>query len=236
MLTSLLLGSAFASAALASADKGIPLDPPLPLAAQPWQATITAWDLPPQRAEYLTEQVEELRCQLQLDIQPDGSHSTTVLTCPETMADAALEATGRWSFAAAEAEQPTRARLDYVLRYNHSLGSLTLHAEIDPGAQAALAGVEGRPGLRLVHEASPVKPLERKLPRKARKAGLDTTTCHLRARVGTSGRVLETLVVECPEQLSADAAKRVSKARFSPTRVDGLRQEDVVEVDITYQR
>lgn len=221
---------------LALAGEGITLDPPLPVAGEPWSATATAWDLPPQRPEYLTEEVEELRCPLRLEIQPDGSHQVDGSACPASMVEDALAAAGRWSFAPVEAEGPTVAGLQYVVRYSHSLGAMTLHAEVDPGAGAARAGVEGRPGLKLVHEARPDKPLVRKLPGKAAKAGLGDTACHFRVRVGTSGRALETLVLDCPDALVEDATRRAVKARYIPTRVDGRSQEDVVDVQVTYQR
>ncbi len=232
MLASMLLLSL-----AAHAQAGIPLDPPIPVRGDPSTVVATAWDLPPQKPSYLTQDVAELRCPVQVTVMADGGHLGTADDCPDSMRADALDATARWAFSSpADAVLPTVATLVYVVKYNDLLGAMTLHAELDPGAQAAQAGVEGRPGLRLVHEAELTAPLLRKLPGKARKAGLEDTTCRLRARVTAGGRASEVLVEDCPPLLAHDAQKRVLKARYSPTMIDGSAQEDVIDVTVTYQR
>lgn len=223
-----LLAALFFAPALA--QEGIALDPPQAVRGDPRPALALAWDLPPQRPEYLAEEVEELRCALSLAVDAEGGVLPTVVSCPEPMATEALVAAGRWRFAPDPA--PTTVSLVYVLRYSAALGAMTLHAELDPGADAALS--EGRPGLRLVHEASPLRPLSYAIPGKARKAGQGPADCALRVRVGASGRVLDILAVACPPPLLADANKRLLKERFAPTRVDGQAQEDVIDLVLRY--
>ncbi len=110
------------------------------------------------------------------------------------------------------------------------------HAASVRGAVAAVEGQPGRPGLRLVHEGALLAPIDRKLPGKARKAGLTDTTCRLRARVTAGGQASQVLIEDCPPELASDAQKRVLKARYLPTFVDGQPQEDVLDIVVTYHR
>jgi len=201
---------------------------------------VTAWELPHADPTWLTEEVSELRCTVQVQLAPDGSATATAEDCPAAMQADALAATAAWRFQpaggpAASPTGPTQLRLRYVLRYSGTIGAMTLHAELDPGAQAAGEGLQGPAGLRLVHEASPRKPLDRKLSGKARKAGVEPAACALRVRVEASGRASEALAETCPDALSPDALKTVLGARYEPTRVDGTAQQDVVDVVVDYR-
>lgn len=220
-------------AALAAAP-GIPLQPPVPITGQPWGALVTAWALPPQTPGYLVEEVERLDCPVAVTLQPDGTPTPDAAACPESMRQAALDAALQWTFQPVEpTDQPTLLGLLFVVRYNASLGAMTLSAELDPGS--AHATEEGRPGLKLVRPASLAAPVQVKLKGKQRKAGLGPTTCALRARVTAAGQVTETLVVDCPAALSPDAEARLRDARWRPGRIDGQLVEDVVDATVSYR-
>ncbi|NOY26326.1 MAG: hypothetical protein GXP62_10685 [Oligoflexia bacterium] len=232
LLTSTVLAALLAGTARAQ-DDGIALDPPVPIAGDPWNAQVTAWALPPQTTSYLVQDVPRLTCPVTLVIQPDGAAVATAETCPETMRQAALTAAAMWTFSPVEAsDQPSTAQIRFVVRYNAALGAMTLFAELDPGSDHPYE--EGRPGLKLIRPATPTKALEFKLKGKQRKAGIEPANCSLRARVTADGRVTESLVVACPDALAKDAQARVAKARFLAGRVDGQVVEDVTDVVVRY--
>ncbi|RME22549.1 MAG: hypothetical protein D6798_15560 [Deltaproteobacteria bacterium] len=235
MLLSLLLPLS-ACALEAFALDGIALDPPQPIRGDPVDAAAVAWDLPRQDPAWLTDDTETLRCTVVMDIAADGGHVDHADDCPEAMRIDAIDAASRWRFAPLAGAEATRVTVTFVVRYSAPLSTMTLHAELDPGVEAARAGLAGRPGLRLVHEGGLVAPLVRRMPRAARKAGLPDTTCHLRARVTRGGQASQVLVEDCPPELATDAQKRVLRARFEPTLVDGQPQEDVLDVTVSYQR
>lgn len=222
------------AASAASADEGIPLDPPVPVDGSPWSAQLTAWALPPQSTDYLVEEVERLACPLRFTVQPDGSATVDGSACPDSMRPAALEAAALWSFQPVEpTDQAATLRASFVVRYSAALGAMTLFTELDPGAAHPFE--EGRPGLKLVLAATPAKPLAFKLKGKQKKAGAEPGSCTLRARIAMDGRVTETLVERCAPELARDAEARVRKARFSPGRIDGQVVEDVTDVVVTYR-
>lgn len=217
-----------------AAEGGIPLDPPVPVAGMPWSALATAWALPPQRPEYLVEDVDRLPCPVTVTLQPDGVASVDASTCPESMRSAALEAAALWTFQPVEpAAVPTTLGLTFVVRYNAELGAMTLFVEVDPGAVRATE--EGRPGLKLVRPATPRAAIEGKLKGKQRKAGLAPAECALRVRVGEDGRATESLIVSCPEALAAGSQALALGARWEPGRVDGQPVEDVADVVVSWR-
>lgn len=221
-----------------AADGGIPLDPPVPVAGRPWSALATAWALPPQRVEYLTEEVDRLPCPVAFTLQPDGAATVDASACPESMRAAAQEAAALWTFQPVQpGPQPTTLGLTFVVRYNAELGAMTLFAELDPGAAHAFE--EGRPGLKLVRPATPRGSdpgvLEGKLKGKQRKAGLGATDCALRVRVGPDGRARESLVVSCPAALSAGSQALAMGARWEPGTIDGQPVEDVTDVVVRWR-
>ena len=220
----------------ARAQDAVSLDPPLPVQASPWPVRATAWLLPHADAAWLEEGDAERRCPVEVQVAPDGSVSAQAPDCPAAMQADALAATAAWRFQPVKpTDQPTTLGLTYIVRFSKTIGAMTLHAEFDPGAQAAEDGLEGPTGLRLVHEASPAQPLVRPLPRKVRKAGQAATACTLRVRVEISGKPSEALIQDCPDALSPDALKTTLRARYEPTRVDGSPQSDVVDVSVRYR-
>ncbi|MCK6504226.1 energy transducer TonB [Myxococcota bacterium] len=221
-----------------AAEGGIPLEPPVPVAGRPWSALATAWALPPQRVEYLTEEVDRLPCPVAITLQPDGIATADADACPEAMRAAALEAAAQWTFQPVDpGPAPATLGLTFVVRYNAELGAMTLFAELDPGPAHAFE--EGRPGLKLVRPATPrgADPgrLEGKLKGKQRKAGLAAADCALRVRVGPDGRATESLVVSCPLELAAGSQALALGARWEPGTVDGQPVEDVTDVVVSWR-
>ncbi|MCB9779291.1 MAG: hypothetical protein H6742_12060 [Alphaproteobacteria bacterium] len=216
----------------ARAAAPLTLDPPVPVHGAPHGLFATTWDLPPQRAEYMTEPVAELRCPVSLRVAPDGALSASAPACPETMRDAALDAIAGWSFAGPVGPEGTTLTVSFVLRHSETIGSLSLFAEVDPGPDHA-DGV-GRPGLKLVSPARPKKPLVGKRSGALRKAGAEPGDCVYEVRISASGTLLEQAPLACPEPLRADAEKRLARAKWRPGREDGVTRQDVTEVTIAY--
>lgn len=218
---------------LALAQDALTLSEPLPIAGQPHPATVTAFALPPQKVAYITDDALTRACEIVVTLQPDGATALAAAACPPPMIEDARAITGQWRFIADPAATgPTTLRVRYVLVYSAALGTTTLHAEIDPGADHL--DIEGSPGLKLVHPATLAAPLEAKLPKSAAKAGLGPTECKLKATVDARGKVAATAVVACPEALLKDASKRVRGAKFSPYAVDGNASATEVEVSVRY--
>lgn len=217
----------------ARAQEAARVDPPLPVHGDPWTAQIQAYALPPQDVRWLTDDAPTRTCSLDLSLRPDGGFDAHAVACPEGMAVAAEEATRSWSFVVPSGvEGPTRLRVDYVFQYSATLGTTTLHAEVDPGVEARAE--RGVPGLQLVHRAGPKAPIEAKLPKAARKAGLGALTCRIEVSVGADGRAGEARAIECPDVVVSDALQRVRGARMLARTVDGMLYEDRVVVEVSY--
>lgn len=215
------------------AQEAARVDPPLPVHGDPWSAEIRTYALPPQDVRWLTDDAPFRSCSVDLSLRPDGGFDVRAGTCPEGMAAAAEGATRAWSFGVPQGvEGPTRLRVDYVFQYSATLGTTTLHAEVDPGAAARAE--QGVPGLQLVHRAGPKAPIEAKLPKAAKKAGLGALTCKVEVQVGADGRPGQARALDCPEPVAADAVRRVSGARMYARTVDGMLYEDRVVVDVSY--
>lgn len=233
-----LLALALALTAQAQpAPEAARLDPPLPAAGDPWSAQVTAYALPPQDVGWITDEAPARACEVEVAVSVKGEHTVSPLPvsgCPQGMLDAAVAATGSWRFLAPEgAEGPTRLRVRYVFLYNATLGTTTLHAELDPGA--AFTDERGAPGLMLVHRAGPPEPITAKLPKKAKKAGVGPTTCTFLAQVDAGGGVLSLAPRACPDRLSEDAARRLRAARLDPKTVDGLAYPDETVLTVSYR-
>lgn len=222
----------------ALAQEAVGLNPPLPAAASPWAAEILAYALPPQDVRWLTDDAPWRACAVELNISPDGAFTVEPRPaegCPEGLLLAAVEASRAWRLRAPEGALGTsRLRVAYVMQYSATLGTTTLHAEVDPGLENA--DLQGAPGLQLVHRAGPREPIEAKLPKSAKKAGLGPTLCALRASVDASGGLVSAAPAQCPEALVADARKRLAKARLDPKTVDGMPYADEVIIGISYTR
>ena len=234
MIAALFAGMAATTALAVEPDEASTVHPPLPVAGTPVPATVTAYALPRQdRALLGNDDSPERTCPVQVDLQPDGSFVATALeSCPPAMVEPVQAAMQAWGFGGAE--EPTRFQVQVHLRYSAQLATTTLFASVDPGAEAAADGLEGKPGLQLVHPPVLQSPLQRKVPGKARKAGVGATDCVVRVLVGQTGRAAMTEPVDCPEALVADAQKRVSKSKWTPLTVDGLPDEGLVDVTVRY--
>lgn len=225
-------------AGVAAAEEPVGLDPPLPLAGDPWSAEVVAYALPAQDPAWLTDAARFRSCTVAVVLQPDGTAEPAAEACPEPMVAAALDATRLWRLRPVDGEAPegsTRVLVHYVVRYDATIGTMTLHAQIDPGAEAAFRGERGAPGVKLVHPAAAVREVHPKLPGSARKAGLGPTTCRLRVGVDGAGDAHAITVEDCPEALTAHAEKTVGKWRFSPFVTDGMSAPAEVVVEVVYR-
>ncbi len=222
----------------ALAQEAARLDPPLPAAASPWSLAIKGYALPPQDLRWITDEAPARACEVRVAVSKLGVPEPSAIPspgCPEGMSAAAVEATRSWRFEVDEAaEGPTALEIRYVLNYNATLGTTTLHAEVDPGAEHA--DERGAPGLMLVHRAGPREPVVGKLPKKAKKAGVGPGACVVLARVDAGGALLGSTPVDCPEALQADAARLLGKARLDPKTVDGMPYADEVRLTVRYER
>ena len=220
---------------VALAQDSSPVDPPIPTASAPWTAVITAYALPPQKVEYLTDDQQWRSCVVRLVVRPDGAHSVTAGECPEPMKADAVLATEQWRFApapGAKAAGTATLSLTYQLQYSAALGVTTLHAEVDPGPTGA--DLEGRPGLVLIHGPYEDAELLPQLPRAAKKAGISSGTCLVKVQVGVDGRASATAVDGCDATLAADARALVAKSRWTPRTVDGQARAVATELTLVY--
>jgi Gram-negative bacterial TonB protein C-terminal len=219
----------------AHAQDSSAVDPPIPTSSSPWLAVITAYALPPQKVEYLTDDQQWRSCVMHVAVDPSGTHTVTAGACPAPMQADAVLATEQWRFApgpGVSAAGPTTLTLTYQLQYSAALGVTTLHAEVDPGPSGA--DLEGRPGLVLIHGPLIEADIATKLPKAARKAGVLGGSCQVSLRVGADGRASTTEVVGCDETLAADARARVDKSRWTPRTVDGQARAADAMVTLNY--
>lgn len=220
---------------LALAQDSSAVDPPIPTSSTPWLAVITAYALPPQKVEYLTDDQQWRSCVMRVDVDPGGAHTVTAGACPAPMQADAVRATEQWRFApgpGVSATGPTTLSLTYQLQYSAALGVTTLHAEVDPGPTGA--DLEGRPGLVLIHGPLVQAPIAAKLPKAARKAGIQGGACQVSLRVGADGRASTTAVDGCDATLATDARARVDKSRWTPRTVDGQPRAADALITVNY--
>ncbi len=214
------------------------LPEPLPIHGEPWDLELRAYLLPPQDVSWLTTTDAFRSCVLSGSLVADGSPSFEVVRCPEPMVGAAMEATRRWSFVPAPDAEPsgaTRFEVQYVVRYAEQLGTMTTHVALDPGADAAFDGAVGVPGIKLVHPAQVVKSKPAKLPKKARKAGLEPQPCTVGLSVDPVGKPQQLVALDCPEDLRPAAIKAASKYRYTPRVVDGMTEVEEIRVTVDFR-
>jgi hypothetical protein len=217
--------------ARARAQDASTVDPPLPAASAPWSVEVRAYALPPQKVEYLTDDAPTRSCEVRVRVRPDGSHDATAGTCPEAMKADAVAATLQWRFAPAagvQARDVATLSLRYHLQYSATLGFTTLYAELDPGPGGA--GLEGRPGLQLVHGPTQTSAWDGRLPKAAKKAGVTGGTCAVALTVGVDGRASVRSVGGCAESLQEAARSGAAKTRWTPRTVDGQARPHDLEL------
>lgn len=233
MLATLLLALAHAAEPAAPTD-AIAIDPPLPITGLPWDVVATAYALPVADASWIVSEAPVHTCTVAVTFTAgDTPVAVAGADCPPAMADPCVAATRAWRFLPAEdavAVVPTRFVVRYEARYEDKLGTLTLHAEVDPGREAAFAGAEGVPGVWLVHPATPKKPVVAKLPR-----GAEAASCTFVATLDTRGRVAETAPKDCPEPLARAAAAAVLRSRWSPLVVNGAALPATVLAEVRFR-
>ncbi len=208
---------------------------PIPIAAQPWPVVATAYLLPPQDPAWLTSEDPFRSCAVELRYEPARSLEVQVGSCPETMAEAAAAASRAWRFEPAEGAAPqgaTRISLSYVVRYDATLGVMTQHVALDPGEEAAFEGAVGPPGVKLVHPVRVLRQRTGKLPRAARKAGLEPGSCRVRLVVDPAGKPGSFETLECGELVSLAAARTAARWRFSPRVVDGVTEPERLTIEV----
>jgi hypothetical protein len=234
----LLLPCVFAQDTGADLFEPLALAEPLPLHGEPWDLEVHSYVLPPQDVSWLESTDAFRSCVLRGTLQPDGAASFELGGCPEAMSPVALEATRRWSIQPAPdaaPEGPTRFEIRYVVRYSETLATMTTHAAIDPGEQAAFEGFAGVPGVKLVHPAGLEKLKQPKLPKASRKAGIEPPLCQVKLAVDPAGEPHDVQVVDCPEGLVEAAAKAARKARYTPRVVDGMTESETITVPVPFR-
>jgi hypothetical protein len=224
-----------AMAAALAQDAATP-ETPLPIEGAPWSVQATAYAVPPPDPAWITTEERFHTCRVLVALLKGSEPRYTPVDCPETFAAAAVAATSQWKFEPpADASGETTFEIDYVARYEEKLGSLSIHAEVDPGEDEAFAGAVGAPGVKLVHPAKPTKTYSPKVPGPARKAGVQPTTCPARVQLDTRGKVAQVELGECPEALRAAAEAAALKWRFTPRVVDANTEPDVVPIEIAFR-
>lgn len=240
LLTSLL----FSPPALAQDAAGVSLfEPlalvePLPLHGEPWALEVHSYALPPQDVSWLESTDAFRACVMTGTMGTEGTISFELGACPQAMGPVALAATQTWSIQpvpGVEPDGPTRFEIRYVVRYSETLATMTTHATIDPGEEAAFHGYTGVPGIKLVHPARLTKLKQPKLPKASKKAGITPPVCQVELSVDPVGKPHEIAVVDCPEGLVDAARKAVSKARFSPKVVDGMTEVDEITIAVPFR-
>ena len=239
-MLALLLLAPFAFAQDPGADLFEPLllAEPLPLHGSAWDLEVHSYVLPPQDVSWLESTDAFRSCVLRGSMAPGNDPHFELVSCPEAMGPVALEATQRWDLQAAADADPegtTRFEVRYVVRYSETLATMTTHATIDPGEQAAFEGYTGVPGLKLVHGAALQKLKQPKLPKASKKAGIVPPVCQLRVHVMPSGDAQEIAVIECPEGLSEAAIKAARKGRYSSRVVDGMTESETISVPVPFR-
>lgn len=228
MFTNLLL--AFGSAVLA--QEAARLDPPLPVAAEPWPVEVHAYALPPQDPAWVQRYASHHVCHLHVILAPDGTVRTEEGACPDGMAPVCTKALAAWDLRPLpgsdpeDLAEPTRFASRWVLHYDATLGFLTLHVVLDPGHEAAFDGVRGAPGIKLVHPARPRKEVHTRRPRKARKAGIPPTRCPVTFSLDPEGEITDMELGPCPDLLRDRVRRAASRWKFHPRVEDGLLHAD----------
>ena len=208
---------------------------PIPIDAQPWPVLATAYLLPPQDPAWLTSEDPFRSCEVQLLFEPARPLEVKVGSCPATMVEAAAAASLAWRFEPSEAGAGSGATcisLCYVVRYDATLGLMTLHVAVDPGEEAAFDGTVGPPGVKLVRPARVLRQRAGRLPRAARKAGLEPGSCALRLVVDPAGKPGSFETLECGELVSLAAARAAARWRFAPRVADGVTEPERLTIEV----
>ncbi len=242
-MTTLLPLLLLATAGLAQDAPPAPFEPlpllePLPLHGEPWALEVHSYVLPPQDVSWLESTDAFRSCVLDGVFEPGGSPSYTLGACPQAMGPVALEATRTWRIEPApdaEPDGPTRFQVRYVVRYSETLATMTTHATLDPGAEAAFDGYAGVPGVKLVHPAQLTKLKQPKLPKASKKAGITPPICQVQLDVDPGGEPHDVVVLDCPEGLVEAARKAATKARYTPMVVDGMTQVDEITIAVPFR-
>lgn len=216
----------------------VEISEPLPLRGDPWDLVVTRFVLPPQDVSWLTTTDVFRACVLEGTLSPGAEPTWQVRECPEPMVPAAQAAAAVWRLEPAEgaaAEGPTRFELRFVVRYSEQFATMTTHAQIDPGAEAAFDGAAGVPGVKLAHAAALRKLKPPKVPGEAKKAGVGPQACDVVVRVEPNGRAALPDASACPQALREAAVKAVTRARFSPRVVDGMTEEQKLTVTVSFR-
>lgn len=151
-------------ATFAFAQDATPLDPPLPIAGDPATMEVTAYALMKPDPTLLVSEDRFHVCRVVVSWSPDTIVAVP-LGCPEAFGAAAMRTALQWTFSPVAEAVPTRVAIDFVLHYDATIGVLNTSAEIDPGPKEL--GAHGAPGVRMVHQAAPKKPITTKLPKGA---------------------------------------------------------------------
>lgn len=232
-----VLAAAFLLGAPARAQDVTVAPEPIPVAGKPVPVQATAYLLPAQDPAWLTDEARFRTCTVQVTWAPEAPAEVSVPGCPQPFGDAMAAATRSWEFRTAERGESslTKFQVVWVLRYEERLGFMTLHAEVDPGREAAFEGRSGPPGVKLVHPAEVDREVRAKMPRKVRRKGVDKGPCQGRVEVAPDGLADRVEWESCPDALRESAGKALSKWRFSPRVVDGVTDTDVVSVQVVFK-
>lgn len=192
----------------------------VPLAGDAAPLTVTAYTLVKPDPALLTTEDRFHTCLVRVTWTPPDVVDAVADGCPDAFGAAAVDAARTWTFTGTVA---THAVLTFVLRYEEAIGTLNTTAELDPGAEAALAGERGPPGIRLVHPATPKQPLTTK----------GTGTCTVRVTVDAKGKAGTPQPQACTEPLATAAAKAATKAKWVPRIEEGVATTSTVDVVVT---
>jgi hypothetical protein len=216
----------------------VDLAEPLPLHGDPWDLRVTRFVLPPQDVSWLTTTDVFRACVLTGTLVAGSEPTWQVGECPEPMVPAAQAAVALWRFEPAEgavSESPTRFEVRFIVRYSEQFATMTTHAALDPGEEAAFDGAEGVPGVKLAHPAAVARLKAPKVPGKARKAGIEPQACPVVLMVEPDGRAAQPDASACPEALREAAIKTVTHARYRPRVVDGMTEEQKLTVEVHFR-
>jgi hypothetical protein len=213
--------------ALALAQDPVEVAEPFPIRGDSWHATVSAYALPVQDPRWLTDDRRVRTCRVLVTLTPGGQLTTTTPDCPDALATATAEATAAWRFDPADdAAGDSHVEVVYVVGYDGTIGTMTMHAEVDPGDEAVETGERGPPGVKLVRHPRPTKEKHAK--------ARDTAPCDVELIVDIKGKVASTGATTCPDEVAADASKAASKWRFLPLAVDGLEQPGTTTATIRF--
>ncbi len=202
---------ALAGAGVASAAE------PFPAAADPEPLSVSAYSLPPQDPAWLTDDAPLRHCRVRVTAAAAAALVAEPIACAEPMVDDFITASEAWVV-----EGVGSFEIAYQIKYNAIVQAMTVHAQVDPGLEAAEAGLRGPPGVKLVHPAVITRRVDEvKLPGKAKKEGISGAICRLHLWVDDLGRVAQLQVLECPEVLHKSVEKSGKKWRLTPRYVDG---------------